>query len=159
MRFTENIPCLHGHLEFRVFKNGVEIENWSDHNAIMPDAYTVLAHLLKGDMDYSASSIGVAGGSSETPNAESLAAMRRNSVPVIGSVLASSPNKVQFAFTLDRETCNNVQIQEFGLFCGSSQVMFAHRVRTSTITKTDDMEIAGTWTITFDSPATAVGTN
>ena len=138
MRFTENIPYLCGQLELRITKNGVEVEHWSDHNAIMPDAYTVLAHLLSGDQNFSASTIGVAGGNAETPSSESLTAMRINSVPVVGTVLASTPNKVQFAFTLDRDTCNNVDIQEFGLFCGTSQILFAHRVRTSTITKKEE---------------------
>lgn len=148
MQYTDNIPNIRGVLEYRVFKDGKEIEHVKGDNLVVDASKTPRAHLVGGDVtNNSVSKVGFG----ETSTAVDPGDTGLSGSAVIKDVDAVSypeSNKVQFDFSLGGAEGNGLDIWEFGLFT-TGLTLFARRVRTSALPKAADITIVGTWTLIF----------
>lgn len=145
MNFEEALS-LRGEFELRIFRAGVPVEDYRDHNMIMAVARNALARLLGGDgKGKTITTIGVGiGGNGPDPSDTALTS------PYTKNVTGHSypeDGRVRFEFVIGKSEANGKKLREFGLIC-SDGTLFARKVR-GVIEKADDIEIAGSWTIIF----------
>lgn len=136
------------HLEVKN-KQGEVVNSVTEKNVIVNDAKIALASLIS---DGSASQKVVkhfAVGTSVT-TATAADTQLGNKVHQNDIVSYDYPEagQVRFNWELGFNEANGYDIAEFGLIC-SDGTLFAHRVRSSTVFKSDDLSFSGTWTIVF----------
>ena len=147
--FTENKrPQPRGVFDLHVYKNGVEIEHFVEHNLIVNTARTAMAHLVgDADPDKQVTWFGV-GTDANGPELGDLSLTE----PFLKQLDSheypeDDAYSVRFNFSLSTEEANGMAITEFGLLCTDGS-LFARKVR-KVISKESDISLTGTWTILF----------
>lgn len=137
-----------GQVDIKVFKDGVEIDRLQDNNLVVTLGKTNIAKLLGGDVAGKAITK-IAVGTSSAP-----AAVGNNSITgafskALTGVSYPNANSIMFAFDIDNAEANGMTIWEFGLL-NEDDILFARKVRDSSIEKTAAIRLVGTWTITVN---------
>jgi len=145
MNLTETVP-LRGAFSLTVIKRGIVIEQIDEPNLIVNGARAQLARLTGGaGANRQVTHIGFGvGTAAANPNNTGLS----NAVwkPVTG-VTYPEPGHAAFDWSLSTSEANGMAITEFGLRCADG-TLFSRKVR-SAIHKSDDLSLAGVWTIIF----------
>lgn len=145
LNFRDSL-AMTGDFEIWVFKNGVEIEHYREHNMIMASARDALARLIGGDGSGKViTQIGV-GVNQDGPAPED-EKLTDAYVKNVSGCDYPATGEARFSFVIGAGEANGMAIREFGLLC-SDGTLFARRTR-GVIEKADDIEIAGAWTIKF----------
>ncbi len=136
------------HLEVKN-KNGEVVSSVTEKNVIVNAAKIALAHLIS---DGAASQKVVKHFAVGTSVTTALATDTQLGNQVFQNDVVSydfpEDGQVRFNWELGFNDANGYDIAEFGLIC-SDGTLFAHRVRSSTVFKSDDLSFSGTWTIVF----------
>lgn len=136
-----------GRLFFQVFLKGKLIETFDETNLIVDVSKALHARLLGGDVTgRSVTQIGF-GTNGSAPVAGNTALIGQFA-KAIDAVSYPTVNSVRFDFTLASGENNGMAILEFGLLTANGS-LFARKVRSTALTKTVDISIVGTWTITY----------
>lgn len=146
MKFIEDKIILKGIFDIHVFKKGIEIEHYCDHNLIVNDARETMAHLIgEGDPNKVVTQIAVGTDGNGPTSADTglTGSFKKN----LDGHLFPELYQVKFSFTIDTTEANGMEIKEFGLLCKDG-TLFARKTR-GVISKGDDISITGTWTILF----------
>jgi hypothetical protein len=148
LRFKDNQQT-RGILRYKVFKNGVLVEETEEKNLIVTVGRTQMAHLLAGDLtgkQIAKISFGTNG-----------------TTPVLADTIITNPytknisgfsypaaGQVQFNWNLTTAEANGKAILEFGLICADT-TLFSRRIRESgkPINKESDISLEGQWIIIF----------
>ena len=148
LNFTERqqMQCV---LHYKIFKNGVLVEEVEEHNLIVTVGRTQMAHLLAGDLtgkQITKISFGTSGTPPALPDTQITNPFTKN---VIGSSYPAA-GQVKFNWTLTTAEANGKAILEFGLIC-TDLTLFSRRIRESgkPINKEPDISLEGDWTIIF----------
>lgn len=135
-----------GEFRLRVYRKGVLIEEYVDHNMIMNVAKDAMAKLIGGSgTGKTITKIGF-GTSSTAPTPDNTALANSYSKNVAG-VSYPTTGQVAFSWSLGTSEANGKAIAELGLIC-SDGTLFARKVR-GVINKDADLSLDGTWTIIF----------
>jgi len=136
-----------GVLKYKVFNNGIPIEEVEDSNLIVNGARNEMARLISGDFtnrNITKISFGTNGTPPTVADTQITNAFTKNvagySYPAMG--------QVQINWTLLTTEDNGQEICEFGLVCADN-TLFSRRTRENPIYKADDISIQGNWTIIF----------
>jgi hypothetical protein len=135
--------------EFRlwVYRRGILIEEYEDHNLIVNGARTVMAHLVAGDT--SGKSINrIAFGTNGAAPSPSNTAITSPFTKAVTGFSYPAAGQVQIDWMLLVSEANGKAIMEFGLLC-SDGTLFARKNRTRAIEKDSDISLEGQWIITF----------
>jgi hypothetical protein len=148
LSFTER-QQMQGVLHYKIFKNGVLVEEVEEHNLIVTVGRTQMAHLLAGDLtgkQLSKISFGTSGTSPALPDTSIANPYSKN---LSGSSYPAA-GQVKFNWTLTTAEANGKAILEFGLIC-TDLTLFSRRIRESgkPINKESDISLEGDWTIIF----------
>lgn len=136
-----------GTLNYRVFKNDILIEEFSDQNLLVDGLKSSLAHLVAGDTTNRAiAKIGF--GSSGTAPSPSNTTLTDLYARGIGPASYPSATSVLFAWELPANESNGLSILEFGLLTANNTLV-ARRVRSTAILKASDIRLQGSWGISF----------
>lgn len=136
-----------GIFSMRVFRCGVLIEDYQDHNLVVDVARVALARLISGDA--AASAINRIGfGTSGTAPAPADTALTDPLLKAVAAHSFPSTGQVSFTWTLTTAEGNGKAIAEFGLICADGS-LFARKNRTAALAKDSDISLSGTWTIQF----------
>ena len=136
-----------GKLSYKVFRNGVLIEEVEENNLIVIGSQFAHAQLLGGAFtgnNLTQFGVGTNGTSPVFANT-SLTAVYLNS---LGSPTYPATNQVSFPFGLSTAEANGMAISEFGLFTAAGN-LYARRVRSTPLNKLSDITVSGTWVISF----------
>ncbi|GHV79113.1 hypothetical protein AGMMS49944_09040 [Spirochaetia bacterium] len=138
-----------GILSYRVFKNGVLVEEVEEENLIVTVGRTTMAKLLAGDAAGNPVTKISLGTSGLTP-ALTDTAITNPYTKNLNSYSFPGAGQVQFNWSLGTGEANGKAILEFGLLC-SDNSLFSRRIRESgkPINKEADISLEGTWTIIF----------
>ena len=148
LRFIEHRP-MKGTLRYKIFKNGVLVEESEEHNLIVTNARVGMAHLVAGEADGRHITTIAFGTNGTVPTlADSVI-----TAPFVKAVTGYSfpePGQVQFDWKLETTEANGKAILEFGLVTQDG-TLFSRRVRESgtPINKAEDISIEGQWIIIF----------
>ena len=142
-----DVARMSGHLRIWVRKNGELVEKMDEHNLIVDNAKTVMAHLAGGDVA-SRSIAKVAFGTNGTAPAASDSSITDPYEKQVDAVEYPQSGQVTFHFSLGSSEANGKQIREFGLLCADG-TLFARRIRSEALAKEQDITIDGEWTIAF----------
>lgn len=130
-----------------VYRRGLLVDQYVDHNLIVNGHKGVQAYLIGGDVTQkSITKIGFGeNGTVATPDDTGLTnalvkSLDSHTYPEAGSVV--------FSFSLGSSEGNALSIREFGLLCEDG-TLFARKVRGDVILKDSDISLDGQWTITF----------
>jgi hypothetical protein len=146
IQFRETLP-IRGTFTMRVFRRGLLIEEYRDHNLIVSGAQAAAAHLLAGDgagKQITKIAFGISG-NIPTPDDTEITS------PFIKAVSAFSypaPGQVEFEWKLQSNEANGKAILEFGLLCEDG-TLFARKIRQEAIPKDADISLEGEWVIIF----------
>jgi len=151
MYIKEQTPSIHGvfHLDVKDNKGNL-VDTATEYNVIVNSARLALTKLLSGADTSNTFIRYFAVGVSTTPASPTDTSLgqqvyKNNIVsydfPVNG--------QVRFHWHLDYNEANGHDITEFGLICNDGTTLFSHRVRSTAVTKTNDLSFDGTWTIIF----------
>ena len=136
-----------GVLKVNVYKAGVLIDSWEDHNLIVNGAKIAAAHFFGGDgTDKEIAEIGF--GTSGTAAAVTDTALTNPFTKDIDSIAYPADGQVKALWTLAESEDNGVAIMEFGLFAEDGTLL-ARKVRTTAINKESDISLDGSWTFVF----------
>lgn len=147
--FTENKRLQpRGVFDLHIYKNGVEIEHFTECNLIVNTARTAMAHLVgDADPDKQITWFGV-GTDSNGPDLTDVSLINPFTKPIDSHEYPEDDAySVRFNFSLSTEEANGMAITEFGLLCSDGS-LFARKVR-KVISKESDISLTGTWTILF----------
>ena len=134
-----------GSLIFTVYKNGVAIEHVEEHNLVVNGGRTRLAELISGKSNQYITHIGFGTGQTlAVLTDDTLENLAR--IPITQSYVQGQ--RVTFEWFLDKDTCNGMDIREFGLFT-SDGVMVTKRQRGRVIGKASDVTIDGKYILDF----------
>jgi hypothetical protein len=134
-------------LSMRVYRSGVLIEEYEEHNLIVDTARFQMARLTAGDTDGRHITHIAFGTSGTAPAAADTVITGQFARPLIGISFPES-GKVQFDWELPVTENNGMAIREFGLLTADG-TLFARRARTNPINKESDISIEGHWIIIF----------
>ena len=137
-----------GVFDLHIFKNGVEIEHFVEHNLIVNSARTAMAHLVgSADATKKITQFGIGTDNTEPDLANT--SLTNVFQKDIDSVVYPEDDEynVQFNFSLSVDEGNDMEITEFGLMCADGS-LFARKVRKA-ISKDSDISLTGSWTIMF----------
>jgi len=158
LKFVDDIgkqKPMRGILNYKVFKNGVLIEDVKGANLILNGARNQMAHLIAGDFtnrNITKIAVGVNGTPPVVTNESLTGAYIKNldgfSFPVMG--------QVQFDWSLGTDEANGMSILEFGLM-SEDGTLFSRRIRedkdgnpiNKPINKESDISIIGQWILIF----------
>ena len=143
IKMADAANTLRGSVHLEVYKNGVLVDQDTDHNLIVSAGRTKLARLLGGEYTGHITKIGVGTGSAAAVDADT-GLTSPVMIPISSTEYDAA--KVKFNFEIGTGTANGVLIKEFGLFFADGTI-FSRRVRKSIIGKEDDIKITGYWEI------------
>lgn len=146
MKLTDSAQMC-GRLKIWVKKGGKLVEKMDEHNLIVDNAKTVMAHLAGGDVS-SRSIAKVAFGENGTAPSASDKEITNPYEKDVDSVEYPQDGQVTFHFSLGSAEANGKMILEFGLLCADG-TLFARRIRSEALAKEQDITIDGEWTIAF----------
>jgi len=146
MRFKEK-SAMRGIFKMRVFKKGILVEEFEDHNLIVNAARVQMAHLIAGDV--------------EERSIQSISFGTNGTAPAVSDTVITNPytkdvegfaypamGQCQVSWKLATSEANGMAIMEFGLLTADGE-LFCRRTRTTPINKESDISLEGTWTIIF----------
>jgi hypothetical protein len=137
-----------GRLIYDVYRRGQLVEHCDEKNLIVDNYRSLHAHLLGGDVTgRSVTQIGV--GTNGTPPVGGNSALASQFAKDLDAHSYPAANQVRFDFSLASAEANGMDIFEFGLLT-SNGTLYARRVRQSSLAKTVDISIVGSWIITFN---------
>ena len=153
IRFID-YPQIRGILRYKVFKNGVLIEDVERKNLIVNGASEVMAKLVAGV--FSGRNITkIAFGENDALPDESDTEIQNPFTKNVSAISYPSPGEVQFDWGLTKYEANGKSIYEFGLLTDDG-TLFARRIRededgnpAGPINKENDISIVGQWTLIF----------
>lgn len=134
-----------GELRVNIYRDGVLVEQYCENNLIVDMAKTIMANLLGGEADKNITKIGF--GTSSIAPAAGDTALTGAYVKLLAAAEYPEDNSVLFPFTLGTGEANGTSIKEFGLLT-EDETLFARKTRT-TIEKTVDLSLSGSWKIIF----------
>jgi hypothetical protein len=146
VKLTENIP-MRGIFQMKVFRAGILIEEYEDHNLIVNGARFQMAHLVAGEVA-GRHVTQIAFGTSGTAPDVTDTAIANQFVKNLSGFSYPEAGRVQFDWELLVTENNGMAILEFGLL-SQDGTLFARRTRTNPIYKESDISIEGHWTIIF----------
>lgn len=147
MRFTDRTPSPRGMFALQVYRRGVLVERFEDHNLIVNRGRTNVVYLLgAGGTSLVIASIGF--GTNGAPASPNDTALQGAFVKPLDSVSYPDAYSVQFNFSLGNNDANGLQIQEFGLLTQSG-LLHARKVRGGVLIKESDLSLTGTWTLNY----------
>ena len=132
----------------RVYKQGLLIETYEDHNLIVNWTRDAFARLLSGSFDGADLEIThIAVGTNGTPP---VGANTDITDPYLKPVVVThpAPGKAKIHWTLGYNECQGMAIHEFGLITVNGS-LFARKTRESPLHKAGDISIDGEWLIEF----------
>ncbi len=135
-----------GHFVLDVFERGRLVEHYAGTNLVVAESSQILANALGGATGGPVSQI--AFGSNGTAPSSGDTAIANQFAKAVDSVIYPGPNQVQFNFSLLSTEDNGATIWEFGLLSGGG-LLFARKVRSSGLSKTNQVSLSGSWIITF----------
>jgi hypothetical protein len=140
---------LKGILRYKVFKNGILLEDVEEQNLIVTLGRTQMAHLLAGDLT-GKQVTKIAFGTSGTAPALSDTQITNDFTKKLLGFSYPAAGQVKFNWNLTTAEANGKAILEFGLIC-EDLTLFSRRVRESgkPIYKESDISLEGDWTIIF----------
>jgi len=138
-----------GILEYRIYRNGMLVEEVSEENLIVNVGRAQMAKMLGGDFtnrNVNRVSFGTNGTEPALPDT----AITNPHTKAIASIDYPGSGQVRFNWTLTTAEANGKAILEFGLLCADN-TLFSRRVRESgkPIHKESDISLEGSWTIIF----------
>jgi hypothetical protein len=146
IHFSDDYPVeFRGEFHMRVYRRGILIEDYVDHNLIVNGARSVVARLIAGDGVGKNINRIAFGTNSAVPSPDNTAITGAYSKNLIGY---SYPVTGQVLFTWDLLTteANGKSIREFGLLCADN-TLFARKTRTKPLEKDSDISVEGQWLI------------
>jgi hypothetical protein len=136
---------LRGEFWMKVYRKGILIEEYEDHNIIVNGARSAVARLISGNgtgKNINRIAFGIGGIAPSPDNTTITGAFIKNltsySYPVTGQVL--------FLWDLLTTEANGKGILEFGLLC-ADDTLFARKTRAKPLEKDSDISIEGRWLI------------
>jgi hypothetical protein len=158
LKFVDDIgkqKPVRGILNYKVFKDGVLIEEVKGRNLILNGARVQMAHLVAGDFsgrNITKIAIGVNG----TPPTVTDVTLNGTFMKSIDSYSFPAMGQVQFDWSLGTTEANGMAILEFGLM-SDDETLFSRRIRedengdpvNKPINKESDISIIGQWIIIF----------
>jgi hypothetical protein len=140
---------MRGILHYKVFKNGILIEEPEEKNLIVTVGRTQMAHLLAGDFtgkQITKISFGTSGTSPALTDTKITSPFTKN----LNGFSYPADGQVKFSWNLTTAEANGKAILEFGLICADA-ALFSRRIRESgkPINKESDISLEGDWTIIF----------
>jgi hypothetical protein len=137
--------ALRGEFWMKVYRKGILIEEYSDHNIIVDGARSAIARLLAGDgagKNINRIAFGISSAAPSPDNTAITGAFVKNligySFPMTGQVL--------FLWDLSTTEANGKGIFEFGLLC-EDDTLFARKTRIKPLEKDLDISVEGRWLI------------
>jgi hypothetical protein len=158
LKFVDDIgkqKPMTGMLNYKVFKNGVLIEDVKGANLILNGARNQMARLIAGDFsDRNITKIAV--GVNGTPPAVTNETLTGTFMKDIDGYSFPAIGQVQFDWSLETTEANGMSILEFGLM-SEDGTLFSRRIRedkdgnpiNKPINKEDDISVIGQWIIIF----------
>jgi hypothetical protein len=146
IQFIDQYPSkMRGEFGMKVYRKGILIEEYEDHNIIVNGARSVVARLISGNgtgKNINRIAFGTSGAAPSPDNTTIIGAFIKNlssySYPVAGQVL--------FVWDLSTTEANGKSILEFGLLC-ADDTLFARKTRAKPLEKDSDISIEGRWLI------------
>ena len=139
---------LKGRVRLNVFKDGILIDSFEEHNQVVLSGKQLITFLMSGEPgNWRITKFGV-GENSTPPSTLDTSLTNGLIIPVDGYTLLSK-DAVQWNFSLDTDEGNGLNIAEFGLFSNDTEQMFARKVRTPAIPKDNSISFSGDWTVWF----------
>lgn len=145
MQPIEHLP-MKGAVHIKVFRGDELVHEYEKHNLIVTAGKTSMTRLLAGagtNKHVTKISFGTDGTAPAVGNTGLTDAFTK----AIDSVSYPDASSVRFAWSLTTAEANGKDIQEFGLL-SNDNTLFARLTR-ATISKTSDLRLEGTWTISF----------
>ncbi len=156
---------LRGEVDFLVFRRGVLVDRWRQHNLIVNAGRDSMARLLGGNRTEHVTKIGFGtNGTPANPADTALTNMFAKPFEAVrysgyegtfyGESIEIGTAEVRFEYFLNTTEANGLQIRERGLLFDDN-ALFARVLRNpvggvpDTIVKQNDMTLAGAWTIFF----------
>ena len=146
MRFYESAG-IRGWFRVKVYRRGVLVEAWEDHNLVVNDGRSLMTRLITGGGDgvyISRIAFGVSGDLPVPQDAEITAPF----IKAVDGVSYPAFNQTLIDWSLATTEANGMEIREFGLLC-TNGTLFARRTRQKVIYKESDIAIEGQWIITM----------
>jgi hypothetical protein len=147
IKLVDKFPPMHGEFYMRVYKKGILIEDYEDHNIIVNGARSAVSRLVSGNgvgKEINRIAFGV-GGAVASPDNTAI------SSPYVKSFIGYSyplEGQVLFLWDLLTSEANGKSIMEFGLICGDG-TLFARKTRKKPLEKDSDISAEGQWLIIF----------
>jgi len=158
LKFVDDIgkqKPIRGILNYKVFKNGVLIEEVRGANLILNGARDQMAHLVAGDFT-DRNIIKIAVGTNGTPPVVTNETLTGAFIKNLDGYSFPAMGQVQFDWSLGTAEANGLSILEFGLMCEDG-TLFSRRIRedelgnpiNKPINKESDISIIGQWILIF----------
>jgi hypothetical protein len=146
---SKDYQQMQGVLHYKIFKNGILIEEVEEKNLIVTAGRTQMAHLLAGDLTGKQIAKILFGTNGVAPTLADTK-ITNPYTKSISDFLYPASGQVQFNWSLGALEANGKAILEFGLIC-TDTTLFSRRVRESgkPINKESDISLEGNWTIIF----------
>ncbi|MDR2484451.1 MAG: hypothetical protein LBD55_03550 [Treponema sp.] len=138
---------IHGEFHLRVFRRGMLIEEYEDHNLIVNGARAAMARLVANDgsgKPINRIAFGTNGAAPSPANTVITAPFTK----AVAGFSYPATGQVQINWNLLIGEANGKAIMEFGLIC-TDGTLFARKNRTNAIAKDSDISLEGQWIITF----------
>lgn len=144
MKTTDNMRKMKGTLLLTVLnRQGEVVATYTQHNLIVDSGYQAVAGALAGVEGAKIAYFAV-GTNGNDPAPADTAIENGVCVPLTFEVLDNAA--VRFDFIVDYDIANGKDIQEFGLLTQDGR-LFSRLTREEHISKTEEMMLAGSWTI------------
>jgi cobalamin-dependent methionine synthase I len=142
---VDKIP-VKGIFHAKVYRSGILIEEYEEHNLVVNGSRTEMAHAVAGDTDHRITKIAFGTNGAEPESSDTV--ITNQYVKSISGFSFPAIDRVQFDWELMESEDNGMAILEFGLLTANG-TLFARKTRTLPIYKADDIRIEGHWAIVF----------
>jgi hypothetical protein len=142
----ENVS-MSGEFRLWVYRRGILVEYYEDHNLIVNGARAAMAYLVGGDTtkrNINRIAFGTNGSSPSTSDTTITAAYTK---AIINATYATE-GQVEINWNLLVGEANGKSIMEFGLLCADG-TLFSRKNRAKAIEKDSDISLEGKWRIIF----------
>jgi hypothetical protein len=147
IKFVDKFPVMRGEFRMWVYRKGILVDEYEDHNIIVNGARSAVARLVSGDgagKEINRIAFGVSGAVASPDNTAISSPYMKSfvgySYPLAGQIL--------FSWDLLTSEANGKSIMEFGLICGDG-TLFARKTRKKPLEKDSDISAEGQWLIIF----------
>jgi hypothetical protein len=151
LRFSGKVS-VSGILDFKVYRRGVLIDEFEDHNLVVNGAKLQTARSLAGATTIAKIAFGTSGTSPDVTDT----GITNQYVKALSGYSFPDTDRVQFDWKLTVAENNGSAIREFGLLTADG-VLFARKTRVNPIYKESDISIEGHWTVIVSQAEIAQG--